>query len=182
VVAVADPELARQILTEKPDVLLGGEGVGPAAVIYGPRSMFVQEEPEHLRRRRLLIPALHGDPLAGYVPIIRSATLEAMSSWPLGVPMRMLEAARELTLDVIIHVVLGPDNAAGFGDWVNRLKELLNLALSEETPARYALRLGAVRTWGQLAAINRQIDALVLRLSHNAVRRSRIRLAQAYWR
>ena len=51
VVAVADPALAKQVFTAKPDVLLGGEGVGPAAAIYGRRSMFVLEEPEHLRRR-----------------------------------------------------------------------------------------------------------------------------------
>ena len=40
VVAVADPALAKQVFTAKPDVLLGGEGVGPAAAIYGRRSMF----------------------------------------------------------------------------------------------------------------------------------------------
>ena len=54
VVAVADAALAKEVFTAKPDVLLGGEGVGPAAAIYGAESMFVQDEPEHLRRRRLL--------------------------------------------------------------------------------------------------------------------------------
>ena len=44
-VAVADPDLVRQVFAAKPDVLLGGEGVGPAAAVYGSRSMFVQEEP-----------------------------------------------------------------------------------------------------------------------------------------
>jgi cytochrome P450 len=165
VVAVADPQLAKQVLNEKPDVLLGGEGVGPAAVIYGPRSMFVQEEPQHLERRRLLIPPLHGDALVGYVPVIESATLEAMSSWPIGRPMRMLEAARELTRDVIIRVVFGvddPDDVRRFGE---PFDELLTLALSEETPVRYAMRrLGAVRMWGRLAAVNKRIDELVLPL------------------
>ena len=165
VVAVADPDLAKQVFTAKPDVLLGGAGVGPAAVIYGSRSMFVQEEPEHLRRRRILTPPLHGDSLAGYVPIIEAATREAMASWPVGRPMRMLEAARALTLDVIVRVIFGVDDPADVKRLGEPFDELLTLALSEETPMRYAMRrLGAVRAWGRLATINRRIDGAVLPL------------------
>ena len=90
VVAVGDPALAKQVFAAKPDVLLGGAGVGPAGAIYGNRSMFVQEEPEHLRRRRLLTPPLLGNALKGYVPIIEEATRAAMARWPSGKPMRML--------------------------------------------------------------------------------------------
>ena len=50
VVLIKDPELVKQVFTEKPDILFGGQGVRPSALIYGTGSMFVQEEPEHLRR------------------------------------------------------------------------------------------------------------------------------------
>src|ERR1700712_1722659 len=46
VVLIKDPELVKQVFTEKPDILLGGKGVRPSALIYGTGSMFVQEEPE----------------------------------------------------------------------------------------------------------------------------------------
>ncbi|MGV0643559.1 cytochrome P450 [Mycolicibacterium sp. XJ879] len=165
VVAVGDATLAKQVFTEKSDVLLGGEGVGPAAAIYGPRSMFVQEEPEHLRRRRLLTPPLHGQMLDSYVPIIEAATRSAMATWPVGRPMRMLKAARELTLDVIVQVIFGvqdPESVARFG---KPFEQLLDLALAEETPVRYALRrVGALRRWGKLSDVNRRIDELVMPL------------------
>ncbi len=165
VVAVADPALAKQVLTAEPGVLLGGEGVGPAAAIYGPRSMFVQEEPEHLRRRRLLIPPLHGQALAGYVPIIERATRAAMASWPTDRPMRMLEAARELTLDVIVQVIFGASEPAEIARLGRPFEELLELALSPETPLRYALRrLGGLAWWARLGDLNRRIDELVLPL------------------
>ena len=165
VVAVGDPALAKQVFAAKPDVLLGGEGVGPAAAIYGSRSMFVQEEPEHLRRRKLLVPPLHGGVLDGYVPIIEAATRAAMARWPQGRPMRMLDAGRELTLEVIVRIMFGVDDP----DAVDRLgapfEELLMLALSDETPVRYAARrLGGLRTWSRLAAVNRRIDDAVLPL------------------
>lgn len=165
VVAVADPALVKQVFAAKPDVLLGGEGVGPAAAIYGRRSMFVQEEPEHLRRRKLLTPPLHGQVLNSYVPIIETATRAAMSRWPAGRPMRMLEAARELTLEVIVRIMFGVDDADEVARLGSPFDDLLVLAISEETPVRYAARrLGALRTWGRLRAINRRIDAALLPL------------------
>jgi len=165
VVAVGDPALAKQVFSAKPDVLLGGEGVGPAAAIYGSRSMFVQEEPEHLRRRKLLIPPLHGRVLEGYVPIIEAATRTAMAHWPQGRPLRMLDAARELTLDVIVRIMFGVEDPGEVTRLGAPFEELLALALSDETPVRYAARrLGALRIWGQLAAVNRRIDETVLPL------------------
>lgn len=165
VVAVADPALARQVFAAKPDVLLGGEGVGPAAAIYGSDSMFVHEEPEHLRRRKLLIPPLRGAALDSYEPIIEEATRAAMARWPVGRPMRMLEAARELTLDVIVRVMFGvrdPEQVKRLGA---PFDDLLVLAVSEETPVRYAARrLGALRLWGRLDGINRSVDEAVLPL------------------
>lgn len=162
VVAVADPALARQVFAEKPDVLLGGDGVGPAAAIYGPRSMFVQEEPEHLRRRRLLIPPLHGAALAGHVPVIEAATRSAMASWPVGRPMRMLDAARDLTLDVIIRVIFGVHDPAEVARLAAPFETLLALAVSVQTPVRYALRrAGALRFWHAYRDANRRIAELV---------------------
>lgn len=165
VVAVGDPALAKQVFGAKPDVLLGGEGVGPAAAIYGPRSMFVQEEPEHLRRRKLLIPPLHGGVLAGYVPIIEAATRTAMAGWPVRKPMRMLEAARALSLEVIVRIMFGVTDPAEITRAGEPFDELLVLAISEETPVRYAARhLGALRFWGRLNGLNRRIDEVLLPL------------------
>lgn len=165
VVAVGDPALARQVFAAKPDVLLGGAGVGPAAAIYGDRSMFVQEEPEHLRRRRLLTPPLLGHALDGYVPIIEEATRDAMARWPQARPMRMLEAAREISLEVIVRIMFGisdPEQVERLGE---PFDELLVLAISDETPARYAARrLGALRFWGRLNGLNRRIDEVLLPL------------------
>ncbi|WP_082702928.1 cytochrome P450 [Mycobacterium sp. IS-1496] len=165
VVAVADPTLAKQVFTASPDVLLGGEGVGPAAAIYGRRSMFVLDEPEHLRRRKLLTPPLHGDTLRGYVPTIETATRAAMTSWASESPVRTLEAGRELTLEVIVQVIFGAHEAAEIQRLGSPFAELLDLALSPETPIRYAARrLGALRSWGTLANLNRRIDEVVLPL------------------
>jgi cytochrome P450 len=165
VAIVSDPELVKQVFTAAPDVLLGGEGVGPAAAIYGSGSMFVQEEPEHLRRRKLLTPPLHGVALSSYVPIMENSARAAMRSWPVDRPFQMLEAARSLMLDVIVKVIFGEDDP----DEVQRLgrpfERLLNLGVSEQLTVRYALRrLGSLRVWPARAQANREIDAVVMPL------------------
>ncbi|MGD1169548.1 cytochrome P450 [Mycobacterium seoulense] len=165
VAIVSDPELAKQVFSAPEDVLLGGEGVGPAAAIYGSGSMFVQEEPEHLRRRRLLTPALHGAALSGYVPVMRDAARAAMHNWPVDRPFEMLTAARALMLDVIVKVMFGvehPDDVRRLGGPFERL---LSLGVSEELTVRYALRrLGALRVWPRRACARREIDDVVLPL------------------
>ena len=165
VAIVSDPQLAKQVFTAPPDVLLGGEGVGPAAAIYGSSSMFVQEEPEHLRRRKLLTPPLHGAALSSYVPIMETSARAAMHGWPVDRPFQMLTAARALTLDVIVRVIFGVDHP----DEVRRLgrpfERLLNLGVSEQLTVRYALRrLGALRVWPARAQANRDIDEVVMPL------------------
>jgi cytochrome P450 len=177
VAIVSDPELVKQVFTAPPDVLLGGEGVGPAAAIYGSGSMFVQEEPEHLRRRKLLTPPLHGAALSGYVPIMENSARAAMHGWPVDRPFEMLKAARELTLDVIVKVIFGVDDP----DDVQRLgrpfERLLNLGVSEQLTLRYALRhAGALRVWPARAHANKEIDEVVMPLI--AQRRNDPRLSE----
>jgi cytochrome P450 len=165
VAIVSDPELVKQVFTAPADVLLGGEGVGPAAAIYGSGSMFVQEEPEHLRRRKLLTPVLHGAALSSYVPIMENSARAAMQSWPVDSPFEMLKAARSLTLDVIVKVIFGVDDP----DEVQRLgrpfERLLNLGVSEQLTVRYALRrVGALRVWPARAQAKKEIDDVVMPL------------------
>ncbi|WP_244605130.1 cytochrome P450 [Mycobacterium attenuatum] len=165
VAIVSDPTLVREVFTAPADVLLGGEGVGPAAAIYGSGSMFVQEEPEHLRRRKLLTPPLHGAALNGYVPIIEDSTRAAMRGWPVDRPFALLPAARALMLDVIVKVVFGVEDP----DEVRRLgrpfERLLNLGVSEQLTMRYALRrFGTLRVWPSRARAYREIDDAVLPL------------------
>lgn len=165
VAIVSDAALAKEVFTAPTDVLLGGEGVGPAAAIYGSGSMFVQEEPEHLRRRRLLTPPLHGVALNAYVPIIEASTRAAMRGWPVDRPFEMLQAARALMLDVIVRVIFGVEDPGEVRRLGQPFEHLLNLGVSEQLTVRYALRgLGTLRVWPARARARREIDEVVMPL------------------
>ena len=162
VVLIKDPELVKQVFTEKPDVLLGGRGVRPSALIYGTGSMFVQEEPEHLRRRKLLTPSLHGKALENYRPIIEDSTRRALATWPSDEPFKMLRAARELTLDVILRVMFGLDDRDECARFGRPFERLLDLGSSEQLILRVALHsLGGLKRWPKLEHANQEIDELL---------------------
>ena len=162
VVLIKDPELVKQVFTEKPDILLGGKGVRPSALIYGTGSMFVQEEPEHLRRRKLLTPPLHGKALDNYRPIIIDSTREALASWPTEQPFEMLRAARDLALDVIVRVMFGAEDPAERTRLGRPFETLLDLGSSEQLIVRVALHsVGGLKRWPKLDRANQGIDDLL---------------------
>lgn len=165
VVVLADPALVRQVFTAAPDVLLGGAGVGPASVIYGKSSMFVAEEPEHLRRRKLLTPPLHGRALAEHKPLIATRTAEALGRLASDEPVSMLAWSRSLTLEVITEVLFGATDAEERHRLAAPFETLLELGLSEQVVARYLLRgVGAERHWGRRNAAWAAVDRVLLPL------------------
>ena len=162
VVLIKDPELVKQVFTEKPDILLGGRGVRPSALIYGTGSMFVQDEPEHLRRRKLLTPSLHGKALENYRPIIEDSTRLALAGWPTDEPFTMLRAARDLALDVIVRVMFGVEDREERTRLGRPFETLLDLGSSEQLILRVALHsLGGLRRWPKLDRANQAIDELL---------------------
>jgi hypothetical protein len=137
--------------------------------------MFVQEEPEHLRRRKLLTPPLHGAALSSYVPILENSARAAMCGWPVDRPFEMLRAARSLMLDVIVKVIFGVDDPNEVRRLGRPFERLLNLGVSEQLTVRYALRrLGTLRVWPARDRANKEIDDVVMPLI--AQRRSDPRL------
>jgi cytochrome P450 len=162
VVLIKDPAMVKQVFTEKPDVLLGGKGVRPSALIYGTDSMFVQEEPEHLRRRKLLTPPLHGKALENYRPIIENCTREAIASWPKNQPFEMLRAARDLMLDVIVRVMFGAEDPTERARLGRPFETLLDLGSSQQLILRVALHsIGGLKSWPALDRANQGIDDLL---------------------
>jgi cytochrome P450 family 138 len=118
-VVVSSPELVKQVLTAKPDVLLTGQG-NPLGSVLGPGSLFSMDREEHLRERRLLLPPFHGDRMRSYEGIIEEEARKEMASWPAGQEFATLPAFMRITLNSILRAVFGAE-----GPNQERLGELL---------------------------------------------------------
>ncbi len=106
-VLVSAPEAVKTVFTAPPEVAPSAAGASPVAPVMGPSSVLTLTGPEHLRQRRLLLPPFHGERMREYEDVIVEATRREMASWPLGVPMRLGERTRAITLEVILRAVFG---------------------------------------------------------------------------
>jgi cytochrome P450 len=104
-VVTSDRDAIKALLTGDPLTKRHGNDV--LRRILGDRSLLLLEPPEHLARRRLELPAFHGDAIRSFTDRIRERFAAEVDSWPKGRVVRAHERARPLTLGVILEMVLG---------------------------------------------------------------------------
>jgi cytochrome P450 len=109
VIAVSDPQLAKQIFTTSPDEL--GNIQPNLGRLFGYGSVFALEGDDHRRRRRLLAPPFHGKSIKNYETIIEEETLRETADWPEGASFATLAPMMRITLNAILRAVFGADGA-----------------------------------------------------------------------
>ncbi len=161
VVAVGDPQLAKQIFTTSPDEL--GNIQPNLSRLFGTGSVFALEGDEHRRRRRLLAPPFHGKSMKKYESIIEEETLREIAGWPEGEPFATLPPMMRITLNAILRAVFGAE-----GDELDELRKLIppwvtlgsRLAVVPMPKREY----GRYSPWGRLAEWRRRYDRVIDKL------------------
>ena len=105
-VLLADPDDVKRIFTagDKVGVALANPLLGP---LLGPSSMMLSEEPDHMRRRRIVLPAFHGEAIANDAATITAVARREVAAWPSGEPFALWPRMQVLTLEVVMRVVFG---------------------------------------------------------------------------
>jgi cytochrome P450 len=134
-VMVSHPDAVRQVFTGDPDVLHAGEGNAVLRPLLGPRSVLLMDGADHLRDRKTMLPAFHGERMQAYGELIQDIAEREVATWPAGevvVRARM----QALTLEVIMRAVFGVrDDAlrrhiASLLDWTTDPMRLLFVILA----------------------------------------------------
>jgi cytochrome P450 family 135 len=120
-VILADPEDVKKVFTADHAALGVGLANSILGPLLGPRSVMLLEEPEHIKRRRLMLPPFHGERMKGYSQMMIDVTRREMASWPQGTPFELWPRMQEITLEAIMRVVFGGVET----DHLKRLRELL---------------------------------------------------------
>lgn len=120
-VMVSDPADVKALFTAPADVLHAGEvNRRLFGHFAGSASSFVMDGPEHLRHRRLALPAFHGERMHAYAGLIREAVREVMATWPTDEPFALMPHLRDVILRVTVRAVFG-----GGGSGEQALRERL---------------------------------------------------------
>jgi cytochrome P450 len=120
-VLVCDPEDVKRVFTAAPERLGVGEANTLLGPVLGPRSVMLLEEPQHMTRRRLMLPQFHGRRMEGYGGMMAEVARRAVTEWPTGRPFELWPRMQAITLEAVMRVVFGPVQT----DSLRRLRELL---------------------------------------------------------
>jgi cytochrome P450 family 135 len=125
-VMVFDPDVVRQVFRGPHEQLRAGEANAPLGPVLGSRSVLLLDGDEHLRQRRLMLPAFHGERMREYEQVMRAAADRSIDSWPVGETFTLLPAMQSLTLDVIMHAVFGVEEGPQQEELKRRVRAMLD--------------------------------------------------------
>ena len=135
-VLVCDPEDVKRVFTAAPERLGVGEANTLLGPVLGPRSVMLLEEPQHMTRRKLMLPQFHGQKMESYGGTMAEIARRAVAQWPLDRPFELWPRMQAITLEAVMRVVFGPMPT----DSTRRLQELLReLTDRMNTPRRLTL-------------------------------------------
>ncbi len=124
-VMVFEPELVKQLFQGAPARLHAGEANALLGPVLGERSVLLLDGPEHLRHRRLMLPAFHGERMQDYAAAIVEAADREIDSWPVASPFPIHPSMQAMTLRVIIRAVFGYGPGAEEQELRRRLRAMV---------------------------------------------------------
>jgi cytochrome P450 len=159
-VIVATPDLIKQVLAADTDVLLAG--VGNATLLepmLGKHSLLTLDGREHLRQRRLLLPAFHGERMHAFASVMREITEASFERWPVGRPFALHPLMQSITLDVILKTVFGLADSPAHRALRDLLVELLEVAANPWLLVPGMLKVDPFRVpWLRITKLKRALD------------------------
>src|SRR5262245_28148987 len=129
-VVVCDPESIRQVFTGDPDILHAGEGNAPLGPALGSSSLLLLDGKEHVRHRRLMLPAFHGERMQSLAATMCEVAERAIDAWPTLRPLALQPSMQTVTLEVMLRTVLGADDEK----LRDQLRSLLDLTTGPLAP------------------------------------------------
>jgi len=163
VVFLSDPALAEAVFTGDSELLRTGDINGVFKRIIGRDSILVLDGAEHLRRRRLLLPAFHGDNLQRLEATMARAVEDEIATWPIGQPFASLPRIHAISTEVVTRAIFGMRE----GEYPEELHEVLPRFLDLcRTPAVFIpwLRreLRGATPWAHLLQSIDELDEILL--------------------
>jgi cytochrome P450 len=137
-VILSDPADVKAVFTAGPAV---GVAVANPLLepVLGPRSVMLLEEPDHMYRRKLMLPSFHGAGIAAEAEMMAEVARREVGRWPVGEPFALWPRMQAITLEVVMRAVFGPEpeprldtlrrRLGALTEWMNDPRSLNLLAM-----------------------------------------------------
>jgi len=132
-VITSHPDHVRSLFTAKPEQAPSLTGESPLRPVVGPNSVLTAVGPRHMRQRKLLLPAFHGEAIGQYAQMIADAAEREIDRWPLGTPFALAPHMQAITLDVIMSGIFGIEGRPQRGTPEQRLRRTTKQLVAAST-------------------------------------------------
>jgi cytochrome P450 len=139
-VMISRPEHVAALFKERDNGLPPGRTLALEPIL-GPRSVLLLEGSEHLARRRVMLPAFHGERMLAYEQQIESVIEREIDSWSFAEAFSIHRRMQAVTLEVILHAVFGVSDERRRA----QLRPLLRTLLDRTAGPRLQVRFMASR-------------------------------------
>ncbi|MBO9532267.1 MAG: cytochrome P450 [Solirubrobacteraceae bacterium] len=154
-IVLSDPDHIKQVFTGSPAVYHAGKANSVLLPLLGDHSVLLLDGAQHLRQRKLLLPAFHGERMASYGDVMREAAEREVAKWRVGEELRLAPRLQDVTLEVIMRAVFGMRDGAEMDELSRRLVKLLDQVMRPRTFV--ALGLLGPRRFRELAYVKKQL-------------------------
>jgi cytochrome P450 len=138
-VMLGDPADVRTVFNAGPQRTNAGEANEILRPTLGPHSLLLLDGDEHMRQRKLMLPAFHGERIDRYREIMREATERAVASLPVGEAFALRPHTQAITLEVIMRAVFGVEDREAMARLGAPLKRFVDWAGNPGALAMVAL-------------------------------------------
>jgi cytochrome P450 len=160
-VVVAEPTAARQVVKGDPSVFRAGDANGLLKPVVGPASLLVLDGEEHMRHRRILLPAFAAKHGQAFANSVETATRERLASWQAGDTVRLQDEMEAISLDAILRLALGPGPEERLERFRVLVPDMMRRCSSPFTLLPYFRHeLGGVTPYAGLQKVLGELDAL----------------------
>jgi cytochrome P450 len=165
-VLTRSPDDIKTVFTAPPELVPTAASASPIGPFVGESSLLTLNGPQHLRHRKLLLPPFHGDRMRGYADDIAELAGAEIDRWSAGTQIKLQPSMQSITLEVILRIVFGVDDAARQDELRRAIVQLLGLT---ERPLLFIPTFFAAVRRGTLIGPVKRYAAEVDRLIHREI-------------
>jgi cytochrome P450 len=150
VVVVSDPLAVKDAFGLGKDEAHAGKANMVLKPLVGEHSLLLLDGAEHLRQRKMILPALHGERMHAYGRIMLEATDDSVDGWPEGRTFPAHQPMQAITLQVILRTVFGVEEGPRFAELAGALRRMLDaIANPMLLVPMFQRDLGPLSPWGR---------------------------------
>jgi len=161
-VVLAAPEAIREVFAMSSDASHAGKANGILRPFLGKHSLLLLDGAEHLRQRKMMMPAFHGERMHAYGETMMDLAHQSLDDWPIGRAFPVHRSLQWIALQVILRTVFGVEPGPRHARLADALTRGLEVAGQPLLMLPVVQRdLGRFSPWGRYRRLASHASALL---------------------